>query len=81
METLAEAISRDFESASLAPRQLAMLRYVKKLTRTPSEMQKADVESLRSAGFRDEDILAIAEVAGYYAYVNRLADGLGVLVE
>ena len=26
-------------------------------------------------------LLAIVEVTGYYAYVNRMADGLGVTVE
>ena len=44
-------------------------------------MVRADVEGLRAAGFDDADILAIAEVASYYAFVNRIADGLGVDVE
>jgi len=58
-----------------------MLRYVEKLTRTPGAVREEDVEALRTAGFSDEDILAIAEVASYYAYVNRIADGLGVSLE
>ena len=58
-----------------------MLRYTSKLTVRPAEMTRADVEELRAAGFADADVLAIAEVAGYYAYVNRLADGLGVELE
>ena len=44
-------------------------------------MERGDVEALREAGFADADVLAIAEVAGYYAYVNRIADGLGVALE
>ena len=58
-----------------------MLEYVEKLTRTPGEMIKSDVDSLRSVGFSDRDILDIATVAAYYAYVNRIADGLGVQLE
>jgi alkylhydroperoxidase family enzyme len=58
-----------------------MLTYVEKLTKTPGEMVKADVETLRTAGFNDRDILDIATVAAYYAYVNRIADGLGVQLE
>ena len=58
-----------------------MLRYVDKLTRTPGTMRSEDVDRLRRAGHTDQDILHIAEVAGYYAYVNRIADGLGVEVE
>ena len=58
-----------------------MLEYAVKLTRTPGEMIAADVESLRAAGFGDRDILDIAEVTAYYAYANRIADGLGVPTE
>ena len=32
-------------------------------------------------GFSNAGILDIAHVTGYYAYVNRLADGLGVDLE
>ena len=58
-----------------------MLTYALKLTHTPGEMVPADVEALRSAGFTDRDILDITEVIAYYAYVNRIADGLGVSAE
>ena len=58
-----------------------MLIYVEKLTRTPSKVVRADVEALRTAGFTDEDILGIVECAAYYAYANRVVDGLGVEVE
>lgn len=58
-----------------------MLRYVEKLTRTPAEMNRDDVEALRLAGFADAAILDICQVAAYYAFVNRLADGLGVELE
>lgn len=58
-----------------------MLRYVEKLTRTPARVSRGDVDSLRGVGFADEDILAVAEVTAYYAYVNRIADGLGVTIE
>ena len=58
-----------------------MLTYVEKLTRTPSAIERADIEALRAVGFVDADILAIVEVAGYYAYANRIVDGLGVQLE
>ena len=58
-----------------------MLSYARKLTHTPGEMVPADVEALRDAEFTDRDILDITEVIGYYAYVNRIADGLGVSIE
>jgi uncharacterized peroxidase-related enzyme len=58
-----------------------MLDYADKLTRTPAAVTAADVQSLRDAGFGDADILEIAEVTAYYAYANRIADGLGVTLE
>jgi alkylhydroperoxidase family enzyme len=58
-----------------------MLGYAEKLTRAPGAMRPEDVEALRRAGFSDADILHIAEVVAYYAYVNRIADGLGVELE
>ena len=58
-----------------------MLRYAVKLTVLPSEMTEDDVSSLRRAGFSDLDVLHIAEVVAYYAYANRIADGLGITLE
>ena len=58
-----------------------MLAFAVKLTVTPSAMNDADVHSLRAAGFSDRDILDIVEVVGYYAYANRIADGLGLETE
>ena len=58
-----------------------MLDYALKLTLEPWNMEEADVEELRDAGFSNTGILDIAHVTSYYAYVNRLADGLGVDLE
>ena len=58
-----------------------MLRFATKLTTTPGAMNDTDVDALRSAGFSDRDILDIVEVVGYYAYANRVADGLGIETE
>ncbi len=58
-----------------------MLTYAEKLTLHPSAMTEDDVEALRDVGFNDRDILDICEVTAYYAYVNRIADGLGVSLE
>ena len=58
-----------------------MLRFATKLTTAPAAMNDADTDALRSAGFSDRDILDIVEVVAYYAYANRIADGLGVETE
>lgn len=58
-----------------------MLAYVDKLTRTPAAIGQADVDVLTAAGFSAAAVLDICQVAAYYAFVNRLADGLGVELE
>jgi uncharacterized protein YciW len=58
-----------------------MLTYVETLTKEPAGITEADIGSLRDAGFSDRDILDICTVTAYYAYVNRIADGLGVQLE
>jgi alkylhydroperoxidase family enzyme len=55
-----------------------MLAYVEKLTLTPAEVERADVEALRAAGFDDRAVLQIAQITSFFAYLNRMADGLGV---
>jgi uncharacterized peroxidase-related enzyme len=80
-DDLAERIQSDYRTAGLSEKRLAMLTYAEKLTRTPSAVSGEDVGALRSAGLSDRDILDVVEVVAYYAYVNRIADGLGVEVE
>lgn len=58
-----------------------MLDYAAKLTLEPWSMQEQDVIALKQADFSDAAILDINQVTGYYAFVNRLADGLGVELE
>lgn len=58
-----------------------MLDYATKLTRWPWQMTENDVIALREQGFSDRAVLDIAQVVAYYAYVNRIADGLGLSLE
>ena len=78
---LASRIEEDYSTAGLSGKRLAMLSYAEKLTREPAAVTEADVSSLRSEGFTDTDILHIAEVVAYFAYANRIADGLGIPLE
>lgn len=80
-EALVEQLKMDWRQSRLGEADQAMLAYVEKLTLTPWHMVKADVQALRQAGFSDAAILDINQVTSYYAYVNRLADGLGVELE
>ena len=80
-EALVVQLLADFRQAVLSDADRAMLDYAAKLTLEPWAMVESDVVSLRAAGFSDAAILDINQVASYYAFVNRLADGLGVTME
>lgn len=80
-EALVRGVMEDYRRAPLAEADRAMLDYAVKLTRDPGGMDADDVEALRRQGFDDAAILDICQVTGYYNYVNRLADGLGVELE
>ena len=78
---LVAQLKEDWQTADLTPADQAMLTYAAKLTREPWHIVEADVIALRQAGFSDAAILDINQVTGYYAFANRLVDGLGVELE
>lgn len=57
---------------------LALLRYTEKLTLNVAGIDKSDIAALREAGADDGEILETNQVCGYFNYVNRLLNGLGV---
>ncbi len=77
-EALVAQIEADYRQAPLPPATRALLDYAAKLTREPGHMEEADIHRLRTTGFSDRAILDAARIVAYYAYVNRIADGLGV---
>lgn len=81
LEKLLAALASDYRKADLPADDLAMLDYAVKLTRSPGDMIEADVDALRAQGFEDRAIHDICAIAAYYAFVNRIADGLGVELE
>lgn len=58
--------------------ELALLRYAEKLTLRPGEMAETDILALRNEGIDDGRILEANQIIGYFNYVNRQLNGLGV---
>ena len=78
---MVEKLTTDWRDAALSDADRQMLEYTEKLTLGPSEMSESDVVALRDQGFSDSAILDINQVTGYYAFANRLAEGLGIELE
>ena len=68
----------DYRNADLDPADRALCDYAAKLTLAPERMSSKDVTGLRDHGFSDEAVTIAAQVVGYFNYINRIADGLGV---
>jgi uncharacterized peroxidase-related enzyme len=62
-------------------RELALMLYAEKLTLRPGEIKRQDVEKLRHNGLDDGEILEANQIIGYFNYVNRCLNGLGVTTE
>ena len=81
MEDIVEKLKKTEIPDFLSEREKAIVEYSLKITKTPSKMTKDDVETLRKIGLTDEAILNVVMVNGYFAFVNRMADGLGIELE
>jgi uncharacterized peroxidase-related enzyme len=69
------------QDAPLRDRTRVLVTYALKLTREPARMAEADLVPLRGAGLSDRGIHDAAAIVAYFNFVNRLAEGLGVVLE
>jgi len=75
------AIEADRPEDAFEGKDLALMRYARKLTLEPGAMVRADWDALKAAGAEDGEILEVNQVCAYFNYSNRLLNGLGVTTE
>jgi uncharacterized peroxidase-related enzyme len=80
-EALVAAVAENYRTAALDEPTKALLAYAEKLTRSPAQATQADVNKLRQQGWTDRAILDAVQVTGYFNYINRIAQGLGIAPE
>jgi uncharacterized peroxidase-related enzyme len=68
----------DYRAADLEPRARALCDFAIRLTRTPAGIAQADIDLLRSHGLDDAAIHDAIQVIGYFNYINRIADAVGI---
>lgn len=61
--------------------ELALMKYAEKLTLQPGKIAKTDVDDLKENGLDDGQILEANQIIGYFNYVNRQLNGLGVTTD
>jgi uncharacterized peroxidase-related enzyme len=73
-----QAVQADYRAAGLTPRDLALLDFAVKLTKHPCGVRAEDLHALRGHGFNDEQLVDAVHCIGYFNFINRVLDGLGV---
>jgi uncharacterized peroxidase-related enzyme len=71
---VADQVATNYRKADITPRQRAMLDLAMKVAVKSAEIEDADLEAARAAGFNDEEIWDIGAIAAFFAMSNRLAN-------
>ena len=71
-------LSADWRQADLSPADQALCAFAEKLTQRPQDSTAEDIDQLRQHGFDDRGIHDAVQIIGYFNYINRVADALGV---
>jgi alkylhydroperoxidase family enzyme len=66
------------EEAGLTPAELALLDYVKLITNAAYRSTAEDVQKLRDAGWKEDQIAEAVYITAMFAFFNRVADAFGV---
>lgn len=74
-------MKNDFTTAPISPVDRSLCDYAVKLTQTPNQITRDDVDRLRAVGLSDRAITDAVMVIAYFNFINRVADGLGVDLE
>ncbi|BBB26626.1 peroxidase-related enzyme [Amphritea japonica] len=73
---LGELMAINYRAAELSQRHRSMLDFAVKMTISADAIEEEDRQALRDAGFSDQDIWDIANVAGFYNMTNRIASAV-----
>lgn len=80
-EELVKILKEDYRKAELDRKTRAIFDYAVKLTRSPSSVADEDTDRMKKEGCTDLEILDVCQIASYFNFVNRMAEGLGVQLE
>jgi uncharacterized peroxidase-related enzyme len=71
---IADQIAINYRKADVTSRQRIMLDFAMKVALRSQDISDADFETLRAAGFTDEDIWDIGAIAAFFGLSNRMAN-------
>ena len=76
-----EHLKHDWREAHISAADKALCGWAEKVTLKLREVCRVDVDALRDAGLSENAISDAAQVIGFFNYINRIAESLGVDLE
>ena len=76
--SLLDALLQDIDTSAVDDELKPVLRYVKKLTESPSRMVQADADAVFAAGWDDDSFHFMVMICGLFNLYNRVMDGYGI---
>lgn len=77
-ETVFDELMNGIDSAPVDDKLKPVLKYVKKLTLTPSKIVQGDAQAIFDAGWDDQALVDAASISACASFFNRFVDGVGV---
>lgn len=77
-EGLLDSMLRDLDGSAVDEKLKPVLRFVKKLTESPSRMVQADLDAIFDAGWGEDDFHYAVMICALFNFMNRMIDGYGV---
>lgn len=77
-ESVMEALLTDIDRAPVEEKMKPILKYVKKLTETPSKIVKSDADAVLEAGWSEQALYHAVSVCALFNFMNRIVEGMGV---
>ncbi|MYI89332.1 MAG: peroxidase-related enzyme [Gammaproteobacteria bacterium] len=75
---VADQVAVNYRKSDITPRQRAMLDFAVKVCNESGSVDESDYQTLRDAGFSEEDIWDITAITAFFGMSNRLANVLGM---
>ena len=79
-EALLSQLLVDIDAAEVDEPIKPILKYIKKLTETPSRMTEADAQAIYTAGWDEQAFFDVVSICGLHNLFNRVVDGCGIEV-
>ncbi len=75
---VADQVAVNYRKADITPRQRTMLDFAVKVCNESWAVDESDFQTMRDAGFSDEDIWDVAGITAFFGLSNRMANVLSM---